>query len=261
MRSKTKYNHIGCLFCLTAMLLLPLFSLGNDQIGALFKKANALYAKEQYQQAAKIYQQIISDGYQSENVYFNTGNAYYKLDDMPSAILYYEKAQKLAPNDKDIDINLQFANRKTADKIEPQQEFFLARWWQGFILFLSIDTLSILSDLLFLGGFILLAAYLFARSVILKKACFYTGIIAVFWGLASIFMANRQVDYFDTHHQAIVFSSSVIVKGSPNNNAKPLFVLHEGTKVNVTQNNGNWIAIELPNGNAGWITADNVKGI
>lgn len=261
MKLKKKYNWLNHGLYLLLLLVLPLFSLGNDKENLLFEKGNQLYAKAQYQQAVQTYQQILHDGYKSAAIYFNTGNAYYKLDDMASAILYYEKARKLAPNDKDISINIQFANLKVADKIEPQPEFFVTRWWHSFILILSANTLSILSDLFFLGGFLFLIAYLFTNWIIVKKISFYTGILSILIGLVSVFMANRQIDYFNTHHQAIIFNNSVIVKGSPDVNAKPLFVMHEGTKVDVNQKNGNWIEIELPNGNSGWITADNVKDI
>lgn len=260
MKLKIKYNRLKQHLYLL-LLALPLFSFGGDQVNTLFQKGNQLYAKAQYQQAAQTYQQILNEGYQSAVVYYNTGNAYYKLDDMPSAILYYEKARKLLPNDKDININIQFANLKIADKIEPQPELFISRWWHSFILALPVKTLAVLSTLFFSGGFILLIAYLFAGAIILKKAFFYTGILAILIGIVSIFMANRQVDYFNTHHQAIIFSNSVVVKSSPDANAKPLFVMHEGTKVDIDQKNGNWIEIELSNGNTGWITLDNVKDI
>lgn len=175
MKLKIKYKHLTSGFYLVLMLLLPLFSLGDDKENALFEKGNQLYAKAQYQQAAQIYQQILNNGYSSAAIYFNTGNAYYKLDDMASAILYYEKARKLAPNDKDINVNIQLANLKISDKIEPQPDFFVARWWHNFILVLSADTLSLISDLFFLVGFLLLIAYLFSRSLILKKTCFLYG--------------------------------------------------------------------------------------
>lgn len=261
MKLKRKYNQLTCGLHLALMLLLPLFSLGDDKENDLFKKGNQQYAKAQYQQAAQTYQQLLKEGYASASLYFNTGNAFYKLDDMASAILYYEKAHKLAPNDKDININLQFANLKISDKIEQQPEFFVSRWWHNFILILPAGALSILSDLFILTGFVLLTFYLFTTSINLKKASFYTGILTIFIGIVCIFMANRQVNYFNIHHQAIIFSNSVVVKSSPDANAKPLFVLHEGTKVNSNQKNGNWIEIELSNGNTGWIMLDNIKDI
>jgi len=261
MKLKRNYNRLIRGLYLLLLLALPLFSLGDDKVNAIFDRANQLYAKAHYPEAVQVYQQLLNQGYQSPKVYFNIGNAYYKMDDMPSAILYYEKAHKLAPNDEDININIQFANLKIADKIEPQPEFFVNRWWHNFILSLPVNKLASFGVLFFIIGFGLLIWYLFTRSYIVKKATFYAGTIAIVAGVVFIFMANRQVSYFDGHHQAVVFSNSVTVKGSPDLNSKPLFVIHEGTKVNIDQVSENWIEIELPNGNTGWITIDNVKDI
>lgn len=262
MKLKRKYSAPKHGLYLLLMLLLPMFSWCNNQEAEdLFKKGNQQYAKAQYQQAAQTYQQVLKNGYTSAALYFNLGNAFYKSDDLPSAILYYEKAHKLAPNDQEININIQFCNLKLADKIEQQPEFFVSRWWHGIILFFSADTFAVLSVVLLLVGFLLLIVYLFTNFMVLKKASFYTGFVVMLFGLISVFLANRQVNYFGTHHQAIIFGSSVTVKGSPNANAKPLFVMHEGTKVDVNRKNGNWIEIELPNGNSGWITLDDLKEI
>jgi tetratricopeptide (TPR) repeat protein len=261
MKLKIKYNKPKRSFYLLLMLFLPLFSWADTAAEALFKKGNEQYAKAQYQQAAQTYQRVLKSGFTSAALYFNLGNAYYKTEDLPSAVLYYEKAHKLAPADQDININIQFCNLKLADKIEQQPEFFVSRWWHSLILIVSADQFAVLSVVLLLAGFILLIVYLFANLVAVKKASFYTGLGTIFIGLICIFLANQQVNYFETHHQAIIFSSSVTVKGSPNSNGKPLFVMHEGTKVAIVQQNGNWIEIELPNGNAGWITTQDVKDI
>ena len=90
---------------------------------------------------------------------------------------------------------------------------------------------------------------------------FFTAFIMLCLGLIGIFIANRQVYYFNNHHQAIVFTTSVTAKSSPDAAGKPLFVVHEGTKVNVMKTNDTWIEVELPNGNAGWIAATDVKEI
>lgn len=261
MKLKRNYNRLTRGLYLLLLLAMPLFSLGNDKVNTFFEQGNQLYVKAHYQQAIQAYQQILNQGYQSAVVYYNTGNAYYKLDDMPSAILYYEKAHKLAPNDEDISINIQLANLKIADKIEPQPEFFVNRWWHSSILFLPADAIAGLSILFFIAGFGLLIWYLFTGSYIVKKTTFYAGIIAILTGIIFTFIANRQVSYFESHHQAIVFSNSVIVKGSPDVNGKPLFVIHDGIKVDITQTNQNWVEIQLPNGNSGWITIDNIKDI
>lgn len=261
MKLKTKYKGIKHVAYLLLLVVLPMFSLADNQTSLLFKKGNKQYAKAKYEQAVQTYQQIVNDGYQSVAVYFNLGNAYYKTGNLPAALLYYEKAHKMAPGDDDINFNIQLTNLKITDKIEPVPEFFITKWWHGFILFLSADTFAVLSILFFIAGFLILAFYLFTNTLSLKKSSFYTGIILLVCGLVTIFLGNRQVHYFNSHHQAIVFTSSVTVKSAPGEAAKALFVVHEGTKVDVLQNNENWIEIELPNGNAGWVAANDVKEI
>ncbi|MDB5024188.1 MAG: Tetratricopeptide repeat protein [Mucilaginibacter sp.] len=252
MKLKTSYNLTRGSMCLLLLLYLPLFSWSNDY-GILYKKANEEYRKAQYQQAIKAYRQILDAGYQAEDVYFNLGNAYFKLGDIPSALLYYEKAHKLAPGDEDINFNIYFANSKTTDKVEPEPEFFVTQWWHGIILFFSVNILSVLSVLSFIAGSGLLVLYLFTTVISLKKLSFYVGIVMLFSGLLFVFISNRQLHYFNDHHQAIIFSGSVNVKSGPGDQASTLFVLHDGTKVNILDNNNGWIKIQLANGNEGWI--------
>jgi tetratricopeptide (TPR) repeat protein len=243
------------------LLTLPLLALGNDKVNALFTKGNDQYAKAKYKNAAQTYQSILADGYQSAVVYFNLGNAYYKQGEIPSALLYYEKAHKLAPGDDDINFNIQLANSKTTDKIDPTPDFFLNKWWEAIVLCCSISTLAVLSILLFLAGFGVFILYLFAPSVSIKKASFYSGIVLIALGLISVLMAGNQVHYFDSHHQAIVFNSSVTVKSEPGAAAKNLFVIHDGTKVEILESSNGWMRIKLSNGNQGWIMESDTKSI
>ncbi|WP_449437698.1 tetratricopeptide repeat protein [Pedobacter steynii] len=105
-------------------MISPLFLCAKENPEALFAKGNGQYAKAQYKEAAQSYEEVLKDGYKSADVYFNLGNAYYKMGEMAPAILYYEKAYKLTPGDQEISLNLQLANLKIADKIDPVPEFF-----------------------------------------------------------------------------------------------------------------------------------------
>jgi len=119
-----KYSKLKRTLFLVVWLVLPMLSFGNDQAQALFAKGNAYYSKAQYKEALTTYQQISGEGYQSAALYFNMGNASYKSDDIPSALLYFEKAHKLAPGDEDINYNIRFASLKTIDKIDEAPELF-----------------------------------------------------------------------------------------------------------------------------------------
>jgi len=249
------------LIYLLLLFALPLLGFGKDKEQTLFEQGNTLYAKADYKGAVANYKKILDEGYQSDAVYFNLGNAYYKLGEISSALLYYEKARKLAPGDDDINFNIQFANLKTTDKIDDAPQLFLVNWWHSIILAMSVNTLSTLSILFFLLGFGSLAYYLFAQSITLKKISFYSGIVIIILGSTTIFIAGRQTAYFESHHEAIVFNASVTAKSGPDNNAKNLFVIHDGTKVTVVESNSGWIKIRLINGSEGWITLADAREI
>src|ERR1700743_3292305 len=179
MKLKKSYKPLRHYTCLLLLLSFPLLSWRSD-FGTIYKQANDQYKKGQYPEAIKLYSQILNSGYQSEAVYFNLGNAYFKSGDVPSALLYYEKAHKLAPGDDDVNFNIYFANSKTTDQVEPAPEFFVMQWGHSIILFFSRGTLSVLSILCFIVGSGLLVVYLFINAVTLKNMSFFAGITLLF---------------------------------------------------------------------------------
>lgn len=247
---------------LIALIVLPLLSFANDQADSLFAKGNSLYAKKQYEQALNFYRALINKGYQSPELYYNLGNANFKVGDLPSALLYYEKAHKLKPNDGDITANIRFANTKITDKIEEVPEFFITEWWNhSVVLRFTLNTLSTWSLAFVLLGSGLLILYFFSHAVLIKKSSFYAAVVFFILGLFTIFIANRQAYYFENNKLAIVFSSTVTVKSEPSETSKSLFVIHDGAKVNLSEQNNGWVKVKLGNGNEGWVKASDIKEI
>ncbi len=258
---RMKFNSLKRAMYLFILIVLPLLSFGNDQAAALFAKGNASYAKGHYKEALEAYQKILKENSPSAELWFNMGNASYRMDDIPSALLYYERAHKLSPDDEDIKVNIRLANLKTTDKIEEAPRFFLNRWWLSFILSFSSFVLSVWSIILVLLGSAALILYFFAESPVIKRASFYTAVLLFFLGLTTVFVAGRQVSYFENHKQGIVFVSPLAVKSTPAEQPKSLFILHEGTKVNIVENSGEWIKIRLANGTEGWVRQADLKEI
>lgn len=261
MTLKSNYNLLIHRIYIILLLIAPLHALGNDPINALFDQGNKQYAEAKYLEAVQSYQKILLNGTESATVYFNLGNAFFKTGELPSALLYYEKALRLDPGDDDIRFNIRFANSKTTDKIESSPEFFLYTWWSAFILFFPIGILSILSAVFFTAGFLILIIFLFSSRTSIRKLSFYLASTCIFIGLMTIFMAFAQTRYFQSHHQAIVFQPTVAVKSEPVNVSKDLFVIHSGTKVTLLKKEQDWIKIELANGNVGWIATNAVREI
>jgi uncharacterized protein YgiM (DUF1202 family) len=78
-------------------------------------------------------------------------------------------------------------------------------------------------------------------------------------GLSSIGMANRKYNSVYQEREGIVFSPSIVVRSAPGENGNNLFVLHEGTKVSVSEEIGDWNKIRLSDGSIGWLPATTIK--
>jgi tetratricopeptide (TPR) repeat protein len=256
MLLKMKFKGFKISLLLIMACILPALSFGITPL-----KGDAYYAKGQFKEAVSIYQSVVAEGYQSSALFYNLGNAYFKAGDIPSALLYYEKARLLSPGDEDINFNIRFANARTTDKIDDAPAFFLTKWWTGFFLAISADSLAILAIILMLLGSGLLIVYFFSRNGLIKKTAFFSAIAMFIAGIFSVLVAHSQVSYFNENKQAIIFSTVANVKSSPAGQATTLFVLHDGTKVNIKETSGDWIKIKLANGNEGWLKVTDLKEI
>ncbi len=120
-----------------------------DNFSAKLKQAETLYANQKYDSAALIYQQLIDDDkMEAFELYYNLGNTYYKLNEIPSAILYYEKAAKLQPQNDDLQYNLELCNRMIPDRLEPVPQLFFVQWYRNLYNAMSVDSWAYLSVLL-----------------------------------------------------------------------------------------------------------------
>jgi SH3-like domain-containing protein len=104
-------------------------------------------------------------------------------------------------------------------------------------------------------GFVGLVIYLFSLKVELKRFSFYTGLVLILLGICCISFAGAEESYLQAHKEAIVFNGIVNVKSAPDIKQKTLMAIHEGTKVRIIEPRENWLKVELPNGNIGWVEA------
>ena len=233
----------------------------NNHYEQLFKEANELYQQNDIAGAQSTFESILATGINSSELYYNLANCYYKTGAIPNAILYYEKALKLTPNDPDIAFNLSLANQQTTDKIEPLPEIFYETWWNTLIRSASLHTWTILSILVCCLMAASLLLFLLSQSESLKRISFYSGIVTLLFFIVSFFAAFSLTKRMNESSTAIVFTASLNVKSAPAGNSTNLFVIHEGTKVNLLQTNGNWIEIALEDGNKGWIKKETIAEI
>lgn len=234
-------------------LLVCIAFIANAQPENLLKEANQLYAANEFGKAIKVYESIIGQGFESPELYFNLGNACYKNQELTKAILYYEKAKLLAPNDEEIQFNIDLVNQFVVDKIEPLPRPFFLKWGQSILNLFTANGWAFISILTFIFVLCLAAFFIFARTITLRKISFSAAIFLLFISLLSFVLADKQKTKITHRNHAVIFSTTVTVKSSPSESGTDLFVIHEGLKVEIKEELGDWADIKLEDGNSGWI--------
>ncbi len=224
-------------------------------------EANKAYSEGEFDTAIILYESILDNGFDAPELYYNLGNAYFKTNDIPAAILNYEKAKKTDPNNEDIEFNLKVANSKIVDKIEAVPELFIWRWWRSVYNLFSVDVWGIISVVCFFVVFLLFVIYLISRNLSLRKFAFWFGTLMLSITFFTISCAYLHYNIVKSEKEAIVFTPTITVKSSPDKNSVDLFVVHEGTKVKIIDFIGEWYEIKIANGSEGWFEASHIRKI
>ena len=226
---------------------------------SVMEQANQLYSSASYLEAVVQYESVIASGYESASLYFNLGNAYFKLNDIPSAVLFYEKAHKLDPTDEDIKFNLKLANSRIIDKMEPIPEFFLKSWWSDARDIFSSNQWAKLGLSGFILGLISVIMFIISSSVFIRKIAFWTAVLLISLMSLSFLFSISSYREFSKQSSGIIFTPTVTVKSSPTENSVDIFVIHEGTKVTITDSVESWSEVRLANGSVGWVKTDSFR--
>lgn len=219
----------------------------------LLQEANQHYMNQEYDKAIQLYEQVISSGFESAQLYFNLGNAYFKVTDTPRAMLNYERAKLLAPHHEDIDFNIRVARQFIVDNIEELPQPFFVRWRTSVVNMAPADTWARISIAAFLGFLVLLGAFFFSPLTWVKRLTFWSAILLITLSVFSFSFANRQKRALADRNYGIIFSPRVTVKSSPSTTGTDLFLIHEGLKVQITDSINSWKEIRIPDGNKGWL--------
>lgn len=247
----------------SAMLLMLFILLaGITSVSAATKKeADDAYSKGNYQQAIKQYEQMIQETPSAEN-YYNLGNAYFRSDNLPQAIIAYNKAALLKPADADIQHNLGVVRSKTIDKMQPRESTFIVTGWNAFVNLFNTNTWAYISLISLVLVVLLTLTYLFAEAVIARQLGFFGGIILFIAFIISNICAYTQFSRLHANDTAVIVSDACDVKKSPELKAENETSIHEGTHLHITDDTvKGWYEVILDDGTEGWIEQSNVERI
>jgi tetratricopeptide (TPR) repeat protein len=224
-------------------------SVSAQSVSEIFLQANKLYESENYTGAIDLYEKIIASGYESGELYYNLGNAYFKSKKIGNAILNYERAKRLIPNDDDVKTNLQIANLNIVDKITPLPQLFFTSYLLAFRDFFGINTLSWLCLSLYILVIIMGIFYIWTRN---QRALFLGSGVSILLLVFVIFLGWAIYDR-ENNIEAVLLIPKFEVRGAPDENSTELFILHEGVKVKILREIDDWVEIKLADGKIGWM--------
>ena len=223
--------------------------------------ADQEYKRGNYPQAIADYKSLLKKTPSAE-VYYNLGNAYFRSDSIPQAILAYERAALINPGNSYIRFNLQFARGKTIDKVAEPDEMFFISWFRSAANLATVDgwATMVLFSAALLGCCILL--YFFSSRILVRKVGFGCAIaFAILFVLTNIF-ALYQKNALTNKEGAIIMAPAANLKKTPIRSGADEAVLHEGTRVDIADRSiKGWLGVKLADGREGWIEENTVEEI
>ena len=230
-------------------------------VSTLFEEGNTAYNNGDFFKAVTLYEQTLLTGKHSASLYFNLGNAYYRLNKVAESIYNYEKARQLDPENEDFKVNSAFAQNMTIDAIEPLPESQLSQVQNSLYALASASIWSKIVVLFVWLFAIFFSIYLLNKTIKLKRIFFVLSLFSLILFLSSFtikFFANAEQE---NKKYAIIFSNEINIWSEPNLRAEIQFTLHEGTKVELLDSLDEWKKIRIANGSEGWIKNASLKSL
>lgn len=251
------------LFILTIALLPTTLWASNGKQAILETAADGdqHYRQGNYDVAIDYYNMVLGDNHASADLYYNLGNAYYRTGLLGLAILNYERALRLQPGMTDARQNLDLANSKTQDRITTLPRLFIVNWYNALITRVSTATWRLLAILFFALACLAFLFLFLSRNITWRKGALAALIVGLLFFAFSHFFLIKNISYLNSHSDAIVLDPSIAVKSSPEAQSVDKLILHEGTKVSITETLAGWHKITLADGTTGWCQSENIERI
>ena len=224
-----------------------------SSIEGLLTAAEQNFRDGQFPMAVANYLSVIEKGEHSSEIYYNLGCAYFQQNQIGKAVLNFARAKALNPKDQDIQYNMELALAKTKDKIEPADKFIITRWLDNLADTQNSTGWAITALVMLALAAAAVVLWLVTEKLSLRKIGFFTGITAFVIFLLALVSGNSAINRENSDAQAVIINNAVSVKSSPSTGGKDIFILHEGTQLEILQSLDDWSEIKLQDGNRGWM--------
>ena len=226
--------------------------------GERFQTGNQLYQTGDFAGALEAYEAILEAGYDSGDLQYNLGNAYFKLGRLGPAILAYERARRAMPRDENVEANLELARSLTADQITPLPEFWPSVVWRAWVDLLPRQWLVALVVLGYLSAMGLLTWRL-ATGVRRRWVTVLAGTLAVATAVLAVNLAVRELGVLRSERGVVMVTETAVQSAPADDPSLRLFTIHEGARVRIDRRSAGWVEIVLEDGQVGWLRAESIE--
>jgi tetratricopeptide (TPR) repeat protein len=234
---------LALLFCFT--------SIRAADAPADFEQANKCYEQGKYADAVSLYEKMLQQGNASLAVYFNRGNAYFKMGQLGHAIASYRQAEQLAPRDPELRANLQFARKQAQGGVSHPSER-----WRAYLNWLTLNEWTWATVIAFWILFLLLACMQWKPELRtrLRNPAIFAATAFIILGVC--LAASLNEDYFTK--SAIVVASEVDVHNGPLDESQASYKVKDGAELTILDQKDGWYQVSDPGQRVGWVRQDQV---
>ncbi len=242
------------IFVLFLPLLLVSVNVYASENARMYIDGIKYYNDGDFDKSVEIFEKIVDTGVKNGELFYNLGNANFKSGNLGKAILWYERASKLTPNDPDLKFNFQYVKGFVKDKSDEKgfSVYKVLFFWKQLLGQNTIKWCGISLSCLF---WIMIIFQLVKGRKLMK---IHTGLTLT---LALIFILTASYDYYSERFikKAVILSAKVSVRSGLTDDSTELFILHVGTSVSVEDKRKNYIKIRFSEGKIGWVEKESLE--
>ena len=228
----------------------------------LMAEANARYDREEYAEAAQLYESLVGDGYHDTALYYNLGNAHLGNGDLGRAVLNYLRAREVSPRDPDVGANLELARELTVDRIAAERGSILESVSYAGLRLLNRGELGLLAlGMWFVCG-VAIGGLLIWRAFPMRAAVRIFAALVAVATLASSLMFLSTLYANPYNSTGVVIVDAVEVVSGPGWQYSEEFIIHSGAQVRMNDSRRGWVEVSLPGGELqGWVPTYALEGV
>lgn len=238
---------------LVGALTLAHLATASAELDDAWTRGNQEFAGGHFREAVELYQSLAGAGETSAALFYNIGNAHYRLGEFGQAILSYERALALEPHQPEVEANLRLVRDKArALELKPNRV-------EQLVAYTTPTQYSVVAAIGFwIAAFALTGLYLSRRRSALLLALTMLGL---FTFAAAAYALYTLESGSGGHALAIVTAKSIEARLATADSAGTVLVLPAGSEVRILSTRGDWTYAALPNDLRGWIPANSAERV